>query len=105
LYAFLAVSGMGLLLYLLYWGSHFYPVNAGVAKAATENHNIARLLMALTVIVCASKLFGQVFSSFGQPPVMGEVIAGIALGPSLLGRFAPEIQGFLFPSAILPNLA
>src|SRR5262249_26226399 len=40
----------------------------------------------------------------GQPPVIGEVIAGILLGPSLLGRLSPDAMAFLFPSATLPYL-
>jgi Kef-type K+ transport system membrane component KefB len=40
----------------------------------------------------------------GQPPVLGEVVAGILLGPSLLGRLAPETAAFVLPPAVAPFL-
>ncbi|MFJ5547866.1 cation:proton antiporter [Streptomyces sp. NPDC093225] len=54
------------------------------------------------VVLALSHLAGTLFTRLGQPRVMGEVIAGIALGPSLLGSMAPEATAWLFPSAILP---
>ena len=41
---------------------------------------------------------GSIFRSVSQPPVIGEIIAGIVLGPSLLGRLAPGAEGYLFPA-------
>ena len=43
------------------------------------------LLLALTAVVIVGRLLGRLFSLIGQPPVIGEVVAGILLGPSLLG--------------------
>jgi Kef-type K+ transport system membrane component KefB len=40
----------------------------------------------------------------GQPPVMGEVLAGILLGPTLLGRIAPSVEHYLFPPFVIPLL-
>jgi Kef-type K+ transport system membrane component KefB len=57
----------------------------------------------LTVILAACKLAGLVAQRVGQPQVVGEMIAGVVLGPSLLGRIAPELQGDLFPTGT-PNL-
>jgi Kef-type K+ transport system membrane component KefB len=45
------------------------------------------------------------FKHFGQPPVIGEVLAGIALGPSLLGHLSPEAYSFILPTGIVPSLA
>jgi len=42
------------------------------------------VLFDVALVVLAAQLFGRIFQRFGQPPVIGEVIAGIALGPSLL---------------------
>lgn len=54
----------------------------------------------LLVIVAAARLFGWLGRRLlGQPQVMGEMIAGIVLGPSLLGMLAPELQAVLFPEA------
>ena len=52
----------------------------------------------LTVILAACKLAGLAAQRVGQPPVVGEMIAGVVLGPSLLGRIAPDLQSELFPT-------
>jgi Kef-type K+ transport system membrane component KefB len=52
----------------------------------------------LAVILGACRLVGLVAQRLGQPQVVGEMIAGVLLGPSLLGRIAPEIQHHLFPT-------
>ncbi len=52
----------------------------------------------LTVILAACKLAGLAAHRVGQPQVVGEMIAGVVLGPSLLGRIAPDVQGHLFPA-------
>ena len=67
------------------------------APAAAPN-SLAQILLGLLVILLASRVVGIVFRVVGQPAVIGEVIAGILLGPSLLGRFAPETMAFIFPS-------
>jgi Kef-type K+ transport system membrane component KefB len=76
---------------------------AVVAAGATANdslatlaHPLPRLLLQLIVIVAAARLLGALFRRMGQPPVIGEIVAGIALGPSLLGALAPGVSGFLF---------
>jgi Kef-type K+ transport system membrane component KefB len=52
----------------------------------------------LTVILAACRLAGVIAQRVGQPQVVGEMIAGVVLGPSLLGRIAPDLQGELFPT-------
>src|SRR3954468_15050821 len=60
----------------------------------------------MTVILAASRACGWVVGRcFRQPQVIGEMIAGVLLGPSLLGLFAPELQQFLFPPESKPLLA
>jgi Kef-type K+ transport system membrane component KefB len=66
---------------------------------------IPHVLLALAVIIAVAHFFGALFRLIGQPPVVGEMIAGILLGPSLLGRVAPEASLHLFPPAILPILS
>lgn len=61
--------------------------------AATAVH----FFLELAVILGACRLVGFLAKRVGQPQVVGEMIAGVLLGPSLLGRFAPEIQHQLFP--------
>ena len=61
------------------------------------------LLQALTVLVVA-RLCAAAAHRLGQPRVVGEIFAGILLGPSLLGWVWPEAGAFIFPAASLPNL-
>jgi Kef-type K+ transport system membrane component KefB/nucleotide-binding universal stress UspA family protein len=61
---------------------------------------IWKLLLAGIVILLACRLVGALLKRFHQPHVIGEIIAGIALGPSLLGQIWPSAFDFLFP----PNL-
>ena len=65
---------------------------------------LIEVLVALAVIVVTACLVGGLFERFHQPAVMGEVVAGIILGPSLLGRVAPELAAVLLPTATMPFL-
>jgi len=62
------------------------------------------VLMALTVIMITARLVGIVFARLHQPPVMGEVVGGLLLGPSVLGRLSPEAAAFLLPAESAPLL-
>jgi Kef-type K+ transport system membrane component KefB len=62
------------------------------------------LLLALAAVVITGRVLGRVFRLIGQPPVIGEVVAGIALGPSLLGAVSPDAYAFLLPPAVAPSL-
>jgi len=65
-------------------------------------HTLAALFIAIAIVMLAARLTGALFVRLGQPRVMGEVVAGIALGPTLLGRLAPEVQVALFPPDVIP---
>src|SRR2546427_5719070 len=62
------------------------------------------LTIEIAVIIVASRLLGIAFRRLQQPQVIGEVVAGILLGPSFLGWIAPEMVSTLFPPAALPSL-
>jgi K+:H+ antiporter len=62
------------------------------------------VLLALGVVVVSGRVMGRLVAAIGQPPVIGEVLSGILLGPSLLGLVAPVAEDFLFPPAIRPPL-
>ena len=62
------------------------------------------VLLALAVVVITGRLLGKALVKIGQPPVIGEVLAGILLGPSLLGRLFPALEARLFPEAVTPAL-
>lgn len=51
----------------------------------------------IAIILFACRVVGLIVKRFGQPQVVGEMIAGVLLGPSLFGLFAPETQSLLFP--------
>src|SRR5688572_16507379 len=67
-------------------------------------HPLAILILQIITIIFVSRIFGFLFHKIGQPTVIGEIIAGILLGPSVVGFFFPEFSGFLFPLESLPNL-
>ena len=67
-------------------------------------HPLAILLLQIITIITVARLFGWIFKKIGQPSVIGEIIAGIFLGPSLVGMYFPEYSAFLFPAASLGNL-
>lgn len=67
-------------------------------------HPSAILLLQIITIIVIARAFGFLFNKIGQPAVIGEIVAGIVLGPSLLGLLFPEISQFLFPATSLGNL-
>ncbi len=62
------------------------------------------VLLAMIAIILAARTLGALFARIHQPPVIGEMFAGILIGPSLLGRVAPAVSQFLLPTAIEPQL-
>jgi Kef-type K+ transport system membrane component KefB len=74
--------------------------------AITHNiqHPLAILLGQIITIIIVARFFGWIFKKIGQPSVIGEIIAGIFLGPSLVGLYFPEYSAALFPPASLGNL-
>lgn len=82
--------------------------NAGAVAVplakVTHSDVLLHVLLALVIVIAAARLLGSVFRAIGQPAVIGEVIAGIMLGPSLLGRISPTAQAFVLPPEIAPHL-
>ena len=68
------------------------------------HHPAGILLLQVSTIIIVARLFGSIFKKMGQPSVIGEILAGIVLGPSLLGLYFPDVSGFLFPPQSLGNL-
>ena len=72
------------------------------------NHNLVEplglLLLQIIAILLVSRIVGWFFIKIGQPTVIGEILAGIILGPSLLGYFYPDTFQFLFAPESLGNL-
>jgi Kef-type K+ transport system membrane component KefB len=74
----------------------------GSAKVKVDA--LMHIFLALAVIIVTARALGTVFAYLSQPPVIGEVIAGLLLGPSLLGRVAPEVSAFILPPPVAPFL-
>lgn len=68
------------------------------------HHPLTTLLVQIIVVLLMVRLFGYLFSLIRQPSVIGEIVAGIVLGPSVLGFFFPDVFQFLFPVESLTNL-
>ncbi|MBY8885456.1 cation:proton antiporter [Streptomyces sp. PTM05] len=61
-------------------------------------------LAAAIVVLLVCRLVAWAVSRTGQPPVVGEMIAGVLLGPSVLGALAPRVEHAVFPTALMPLL-
>ncbi|MFV0391809.1 MAG: cation:proton antiporter [Paludibacteraceae bacterium] len=71
-------------------------------------HNLvepaAMILLQIIAIFIVSRIFGALFTKIKQPSVIGEILAGIVLGPSLLGAVSPDVYNFLFSPESLDSL-
>src|SRR5262245_47518811 len=74
------------------------------AAVAPTAMNLMTLVLQVTVILLVSRVTGVLFKKIHQPQVVGEMVAGILLGPSLLGWAAPEVSKFIFPASSLGYL-
>jgi Kef-type K+ transport system membrane component KefB len=75
------------------------PAVAAKLESYTANDLSIHFFLQLTLILLACRLFGWIGRTYlGQPQVVGEMIAGVALGPSLFGLLVPGLQGVIFPS-------
>jgi Kef-type K+ transport system membrane component KefB len=63
----------------------------------TNSQLAEQFFLQIAVILLVCRLVGMVARWFGQPQVVAEMIAGVCLGPSLLGLFFPELQSAIFP--------
>lgn len=80
-----------------------------VARERLGGSDLAgRIFLAVAVVIVAARGAGMLFSRIRQPRVVGEIVAGIILGPSLLGAYFPAVTGYLFPpevTSVLRTLA
>src|SRR2546422_11243584 len=63
-----------------------------------------QILLQLIVILIVVQIFGYLGGRIGQQWVIGEILAGLVLGPLLLGELFPGFEGLLFPARVLPTL-
>lgn len=69
-----------------------------------ETQTLLLILVDICLIIGLARLVGNLFTRINQAPVMGEIVAGIMLGPSLLGWLAPHTEAILFPKDIMPSI-
>ncbi|HXN30447.1 MAG TPA: cation:proton antiporter, partial [Polyangiaceae bacterium] len=62
------------------------------------DHDVLVFLLALAALLASARLLGELARALQMPVVVGEMAAGILLGPSVLGRISPSAQGWLFPA-------
>jgi Kef-type K+ transport system membrane component KefB len=74
------------------------------APAHTPDEIAALVFVDIAVIVVVARLIGMLFHKLRQPVVIGEILAGIALGPSLLGQFPGDLSHKIFPPDVRPFL-
>lgn len=107
-YAAMLAAAVGAFLFINWMGDGLVAAGGATAVAATAvTRNAAsdvlpHVLVTLIAVVTAGQILGRLFHYVGQPPVIGEVIAGILIGPSLLGRVWPQASAFLLPAEVGP---
>jgi Kef-type K+ transport system membrane component KefB len=77
---------------------------ASAAPAAGGSHPVVAVLIALGAVLVVGRILAPVVRLLGQPAVIGEVIAGILLGPSFLGRYWPAAYAAILPPSVAPHL-
>src|SRR5947208_5279503 len=65
-------------------------------SACMSNEEIGSIVVLLLILIATAHFFGSLFSRLRQPKVIGEIVAGVVLGPTLLGRIAPSFSAAIF---------
>jgi Kef-type K+ transport system membrane component KefB len=105
-YAAMILVTAGIFLLIRSYGETLVAPASAAGQAAPEStvhasDVLPRVLFALAAVIVAGQVLGRLFAIVGQPPVIGEVLAGILLGPSLLG---PKTSALVLPPEIAPYL-
>jgi Kef-type K+ transport system membrane component KefB len=81
-----------------------YAAHASAAAGAVAARPLAVLIVQLLVVLLATQAMGSLATLARQPAVVGEIAAGLLLGPSFLGQVSPDAYAALFPSSSLGTL-
>jgi Kef-type K+ transport system membrane component KefB/nucleotide-binding universal stress UspA family protein len=68
-----------------------------------SEHQVLVFLVQIVLLLVVARLLGQLCRRFGQPAVVGELAAGVVLGPSILGRVAPGVFDWVFPPGLVQS--
>lgn len=110
-YVLMIVAGVMAFLVIAQWGQGLVAPESATASAkaaklgAGQSHALVHVLLALLAVVALGRLLSKLFAGLHQPPVIGEILAGIVLGPSLLGRLAPQAAHVVLPPEVAPYLS
>jgi Kef-type K+ transport system membrane component KefB len=110
-YALMIATTVGGFLLVRQFGRHLVaPVPAegelfGAGGANLKLDMLMHVLLTLAAVIVTARFVGLLFAKLKQPPVIGEVLAGIMIGPSLLGRVAPSVSAFILPASVAPSLS
>jgi Kef-type K+ transport system membrane component KefB/nucleotide-binding universal stress UspA family protein len=81
------------------------PDRSGMGKdkvagngSSSSGHSESLLIAEIVLLLLTGRILGEVMQRLGQPALMGNLLAGLVLGPSLFGAIWPEAQKFIFPS-------
>ena len=69
-----------------------------LAAGSFEHGDMITFFLSLAILLGTARILGEIAEKFKQPAILGELLAGIILGPSILGMLAPELKESLFPS-------
>jgi Kef-type K+ transport system membrane component KefB len=106
-YGLMLAAGVGLFLVIRAYGEALTPpaqaeTPAGPTAAAPKaGPALLHILIALVAVITLGRLLAWLFARIGQPPVIGEVVAGILLGPSLIGA---DASAWILPPSVAPHL-
>ncbi len=113
------IGGFSSLIYWIILKGKLLEIGQNIVHNQTKNghwndfvssmgHNLqnplAILLVQVITIILIARFFGWICRKIGQPSVVGEIVAGVVLGPSLIGMYFPEYSALLFPKDSLGNL-
>ncbi|MEX0678306.1 MAG: cation:proton antiporter [Pirellulales bacterium] len=111
-YGLMIAAAIALFFAVRSYGETLLAPPPAVAQAAgreaapeASSRPLLHLLLALASVIVLGRALGWMLGLLGQPPVIGEVLAGICLGPSVLGRLAPEVGRFVLPDSVAPALS
>ncbi|HEV8650897.1 MAG TPA: cation:proton antiporter [Actinomycetes bacterium] len=85
-------------------GGEAGPAPPGRGRPPSAEETFGQLMLAVAAVILAARLVGAAVRRIGQPSVMGEVLAGILLGPTLVRTVAPGLSNLLFPDFVIPLL-
>jgi len=75
----------------------------GHGGSEIDTHEVFwKLLLAIAVVIIAARVVGALFRKIGQPQVVGEIVAGVILGPTLLGAVWPSASEYVFDADVMP---